>query len=148
MGNSMNGSMNGMNGNNMTESNNGDPMLNNSNVPSAPLLNQVSNLANLPNRSVGANNPGMMQHGGGLDTSKMSRKLMEAMKRTASSRKLIKDLNIVAMLRGDLKSSSSSKKKNVVKAKRNASRKSYTKSQSEATASRELKKTQSAAIVV
>ncbi len=130
MGRSMNGSMNASN-------NGARTMLNNSSVPTAPLLNQVSNLANLPNR--GAN---MMQGAVGPDTTKLSMKLMEAMKRTASSRKLIRDLNIGAMLRGDLKSPASSKDKSVVKAKRKASRQSYTKSQSEAAASREFVKAQ------
>lgn len=126
MGRSMNGGMNA--------STNG---LNNTSVPSAPLLNQVSNLAKLPNQ--GGNSP-MMQGPAGSDTTKLSRKLMEAMKRTASSRKLIRELNIAAMLRGDMKSAG--KQKTVVKAKRNASRQSYTKSQSEATASREFMKAQ------
>jgi len=126
----------------MNASSNGAPVLNNSSVPSAPLLSQVSNLANLPNRSGGANTPDMMQQlhsgsqQGGPDTSKMSRKLMEAMKRTASSRKLIRDLNIAAMLRGDLKTSSSSKL-SMVKAKRKSGRQGYTKSRTEAAVSRQ-----------
>ena len=128
----MNRSNNGM-GRSMNESNNG---LNRTRVPSALLLDQVSNLANLPSRG---SNPAMMQSPDGEDTTKLSRKLMEAMKRTASSRKLIRELNIAAMLRGDMKSS---KQKTVVKAKRNASRQSYTKSQSEAAASREFIKAQ------
>ncbi len=130
MGRSMNGSMNASNGGTRS-------ILSNSSVPTAPLLNQVSNLANLPNRGAS-----MMQVAEGPDTTKLSRKLMEAMKRTASSRKLIRDLNIASMIRGDLKSPASSKAKSVVKAKRNAVRQSYTKSQSEAAASREFAKAQ------
>lgn len=140
MGSSMNGTMNG----NLNGSKNGGPMLNNSNIPSASLLNQVSNLANLPNRGGGAINIDLMHQiqGGGIDPTKMT-KFMEAMKRTASSRKLIRDLNIGAMLRGDLKSpASSNKNKSVVKAKRKSGRQSYTNSQSEAAASREFLKAQ------
>lgn len=140
MGSNMNSSMNS----NLNGSKNGGPILNNSTVPSASLLNQVSNLANLPNRGGGAINTDMMQQlqGGGIDPTKMT-KFMEAMKRTASSRKLIRDLNIGAMLRGDLKSPASSiKSKSVVKAKRKSGRQSYTKTQSEAAASREFLKAQ------
>lgn len=150
MNRSMNGSMNAsMNGNmnaSMNGSINGNMNASNNGVPSANLLNQVSNLANLANRSGGADDLNMMQHlqGGGSNTSKLSMKLMEAMKRTANSRKLIKDLNIAAMLRGDLKSPLSSTKKSVVKARRKAGRHSYTKSISEASNSRELKKAQKA----
>jgi hypothetical protein len=140
MGNGMNSSMN----NDLNGSKNGGTVLNNSTVPSASLLNQVSNLANLPNRGGGAIKTDMMQQlqGGGIDPTKMT-KFMEAMKRTASSRKLIRDLNIGAMLRGDLKSpASSNKNKSVVKAKRKSGRQGYTKMQSVAAASREFLKAQ------
>lgn len=130
MVNAMSVSMNGM----MNRSNNGS-MLNNSNVPSAPLLNQVSNLANLPNR--GSHGPSNSTDGRGPETSELSLKLMEAMKRTASSRKMIRELNISAMLRNDLKSRGTPKSKSVVKAKRN-----YTKKKLDTAASRDLRKTQ------
>ena len=134
--NSMSASQNGMsNMNNMNRSMNGS--INGFKVTSTPLLEQVSNLASL------ANTPNQM---GGHDM--LSKSLMEAMKRTASSRKLIKDLNITAMLQGDLKSPTSMKTKSVVKAKRNAGRLSYTKSKSEATASREFLKSKNQVEVV
>ena len=146
MNNSNNMGMMGRSNNATGRSMNGSMNASNNKVPSASLLNQASNLANLANR--GANiHPSMVQGTGGSDTTKLSQKLMDAMKRTASSRKLIKDFNIVDLLRGGLNTRSSSlsptsKHKNVIKAKRKASRQSYTKSKSEATASREFVKAQ------
>mmetsp|Transcript_23640 Transcript_23640/g.65593 ORF Transcript_23640/g.65593 Transcript_23640/m.65593 type:complete len:1018 (-) Transcript_23640:185-3238(-) len=142
----------------MNASNNG-PVLNNSNVPSAPLLNQVSNLANLPNRG-GGNSPRTMQQPqgqapmaednpespseqGGNGTSKMGNPmaLAQATMRSASSRKMIKELglSLVKLQRdagsgGQSKSSSSSSTKpTVVKAKRNSGRESYSSLKMEAT---------------
>ena len=153
---------NGMPNNNslsMTASNNGGPVLNNSNVPSAPLLNQVSNLANLPNRG-GGNSPAMTQQqqgavaseedyleedseqeGNGNSKTGNPMALAEATMRSASSRKMIRELglSLVKLQRnagdggGQSKTSSSSNsKQTVVKAKRKSGRESYTKLHSDA----------------
>lgn len=139
----------------MTASNNGGPVLNNSSVPSAPLLNQVSNLANLPNRG-GGNSPGMTQQQQGevateedkLEDSELEENgtsktgnpmaLAEATMRSASSRKMIRELglSLVKLQRnagngGESKTSSYSKP-TAVKAKRKSGRESYTKLHSDA----------------
>ncbi|VEU36154.1 unnamed protein product [Pseudo-nitzschia multistriata] len=152
--NNNNNIMRGSTGMGMNPRDIGSPVLNNSSVPSAPLLNQVSNLAKLPNRG---SNPGMMQqlHGapstanekvevateqGGNGTSKRGNPmaLAEATMRSASSRKMIREfgLSLVKLQsngRGQSKSfSSSNSKETVVKAKRKSGRESYTMLQSEA----------------
>ena len=111
--------MSNTNNNAMNASNNGAPMLNNSNVPSAALLNQVANIAMLPSRGGGVVGDIMQQQhdpattmagnemqqqqqhqqDGGVqqnqqpDPSKISKSmalLMESMKRSAMSRSIIK----------------------------------------------------------
>lgn len=167
MGMSNNGNNNMMHGpsdlpnnNGMIASNNGGgPVLNNSNVPSASLLNQVSNLANLPNSGGSSSNSGIMQQSspmsmkiidklqgsnqqqhGGTNRSKMGNPmaLAEATMRSASSRKMIRELGLSlgklqrSAENGGLSKLSSPSKETVVKAKRKSGRESYSRLQTEA----------------
>jgi len=135
---------NNSNINNFNVQNNNNNMLNNSSVPSAALLGQVANMANLPNQGGGggatstaankvqmqiqphnnSNNPPKMKIN---DTMKL---LMESMKRSEMSRNLCKQYSspfsaaemAAAASKASLKSSSSTTKQSVVKAKRNSVR--------------------------
>lgn len=154
--NMMHGQSNLPNNNGMTASNNGAPVLNNSIVPSTSLLNQVSNLANLPNNGGNPINSGIMnqsspmsmkiidnlegsnQHGG-TNHSKMGNPmaLAEATMRSASSRKMIRELGLSlgklqrSAENGGLSKLSSHSKETVVKAKRKWGRESYSRLQTE-----------------